>query len=284
MSLGASPLALPYGTDRTQPKTAGVSLPPGALARYSGLSAPVWPGDTDSDKLRISGAYVQPRGSTIHFGLDLSLPLGTPLRAMAPGRVTGLTHGDWPKPYGLCRPGHRDYSASGCAAAKALIKARGMDLAKCGNRVRIEFDPSPDGSVYTATYCHLSQILVKDGARLERGQVVGAVGHTGSSTAPHLHVTLYRDQTPGKIDPTPFIAWGNWTVYYKNRSEQPPAGQVFVAAPAGQPSLPTIERPLVSYLHTAGPSPAPSSPLGWVAVVGMVGMSVMLWRNRPVFQ
>ena len=40
--------------------------------------------------------------------------------------------------------------------------------------------------VYTAFY-HLSRIDVEAGQWVERGTVVGAVGDTGLSTAPHLH-------------------------------------------------------------------------------------------------
>lgn len=43
---------------------------------------------------------------------------------------------------------------------------------------------------YTVSYCHLSKVLVKKGARVLPGEVVAISGNTGRSTAPHLHITV----------------------------------------------------------------------------------------------
>jgi murein DD-endopeptidase MepM/ murein hydrolase activator NlpD len=55
-----------------------------------------------------------------------------------------------------------------------------------------------------STYGHLSRIAagVKDGATIERGQVIGYVGSTGLSTGSHLHFAMYRDGE--YIDPLEF--------------------------------------------------------------------------------
>lgn len=38
----------------------------------------------------------------------------------------------------------------------------------------------------TSTYAHLSELLVKEGQRVNKGQVLGLVGSTGLSSTPHL--------------------------------------------------------------------------------------------------
>jgi murein DD-endopeptidase MepM/ murein hydrolase activator NlpD len=55
--------------------------------------------------------------------------------------------------------------------------------------------------VYTA-YCHLSQIDVRKGQIVDKGQVVGLVGDTGVSTGPHLHWEMRV--TGNAVDPWPW--------------------------------------------------------------------------------
>jgi murein DD-endopeptidase MepM/ murein hydrolase activator NlpD len=56
---------------------------------------------------------------------------------------------------------------------------------------------------YTTRYGHLASFAVKEGDTVKRGQVIGYVGSTGSSTAPHLHYEVrFQDKA---INPLKFI-------------------------------------------------------------------------------
>ena len=46
---------------------------------------------------------------------------------------------------------------------------------------------------FVSLYAHQSKLAVRKGAYVKRGQVIGYVGNTGRSTAPHLHFGLYKN-------------------------------------------------------------------------------------------
>jgi len=48
------------------------------------------------------------------------------------------------------------------------------------------------GFGYKTLYAHMSKFNVKPGDKIKRGQVIGFVGSTGTSTAPHLHYEVYK--------------------------------------------------------------------------------------------
>jgi murein DD-endopeptidase MepM/ murein hydrolase activator NlpD len=58
----------------------------------------------------------------------------------------------------------------------------------------------------TSRYAHLSAILVNEGQKITAGELVGRVGSTGRSTAPHLHYETRIDGDP--VDPTRFLRAG----------------------------------------------------------------------------
>ena len=101
---------------------------------------------------RISSRYGT-RWGRMHYGLDLAVSTGTPVRAAADGRVT------W----------------SG---------ARGT----YGNLVIIDH-----GHKIETRYAHNSRLAVRVGDSVKRGQVIAHSGNTGRSTGPHIHFEIrYR--------------------------------------------------------------------------------------------
>lgn len=76
---------------------------------------------------------------------------------------------------------------------------RADDLAQgYGNHVVINH-----GFGYETLYGHMSRIAVKEGQRVKRGDVIGYVGSTGMSTAPHLHYEVIKNGE--KINPINFF-------------------------------------------------------------------------------
>jgi murein DD-endopeptidase MepM/ murein hydrolase activator NlpD len=91
-----------------------------------------------------------------HLGIDLATDIGTPVYATANGRVSFVG---------------RD---------------RGL-----GRTIRINHL-----SGYTTVYAHLSQVKVKRGDYVRRGDIVAAAGNTGYSTGPHLHYEVHLHGQP----------------------------------------------------------------------------------------
>ena len=104
--------------------------------------------------------------TALHTGLDFAAPVGTPIRAAAGGRVIEAQHDG---AYGL-----------------ALKIDHGQGL--------------------VTRYAHSSEILVRPGELVRRGQTVARVGSTGRSTGPHLHFEVLLEGV--QQDPARFLALG----------------------------------------------------------------------------
>jgi murein DD-endopeptidase MepM/ murein hydrolase activator NlpD len=59
------------------------------------------------------------------------------------------------------------------------------------------------GYGYVTKYAHLEGFNVKVGQRIKRGEMIGFVGNTGASTAPHLHYEVIKNGI--KVDPVHFF-------------------------------------------------------------------------------
>tara|TARA_R110000868_G_scaffold289544_2_gene549750 strand:- start:2990 stop:3967 length:978 start_codon:yes stop_codon:yes gene_type:complete len=99
----------------------------------------------------------------MHWGMDFSSPKGTPIYATGDGKVT-----------------RADSNSSGY-----------------GNHIRIDH-----GFGYVSLYAHLSKYNVTSGRTVKRGDLIGFVGSTGRSEAPHLHYEIFKDDQ--RINPINF--------------------------------------------------------------------------------
>ncbi|MFW6774576.1 M23 family metallopeptidase [Nocardioides sp. CPCC 205120] len=105
------------------------------------------------DNYRLTNRFGQAEAyyaSGYHTGLDFAAPSGTPIRAVAGGRV----------------------SETGYAGSY-------------GNKTVITLE---DGT--EMWYAHQSSISVSSGAEVAAGDVIGYVGSTGNSSGPHLHLEV----------------------------------------------------------------------------------------------
>ena len=83
--------------------------------------------------------------------------------------------------------------ATGDGKISKLIRSR----RGYGNYVIIDH-----GYGYKTLYAHMKKYIVRKGQKVKRGEVIGYVGNTGTSVAPHLHYEVIKDNR--KIDPANF--------------------------------------------------------------------------------
>ncbi len=101
--------------------------------------------------------------SKMHTGMDFTAAIGTPIYATGDGYVS------------TADAGGRGY----------------------GNHVVINH-----GYGYQTLYAHMSRIKARRGQSVKRGEIIGYVGNTGTSTAPHLHYEVRKGGRP--INPINF--------------------------------------------------------------------------------
>jgi murein DD-endopeptidase MepM/ murein hydrolase activator NlpD len=80
------------------------------------------------------------------------------------------------------------------ATGDGVIEAIDSKLSGYGHHVIINH-----GFGYQTLYAHMSRVQVRPGEKVKRGQVIGYVGNTGTSTGPHLHYEVVKNGV--KVDP-----------------------------------------------------------------------------------
>ncbi|MFH0758063.1 MAG: M23 family metallopeptidase [Bacteroidota bacterium] len=93
----------------------------------------------------------------MHSGIDFSAPVGTPVKAAANGTVERVTRTE-----------------------------RGL-----GNQILIDH-----GYGYKTLYACMDELGVRSGKQVNRGEVIGTVGESGLSVAPHLHYEVRLNGEP----------------------------------------------------------------------------------------
>ena len=96
----------------------------------------------------------------LHTGMDFTAPQGTPIYATGDGKI-----------------------------AKVKRSRRGY-----GNHVIIDH-----GYGYQTLYAHMRKYIVYRGQKVKRGEIIGYVGSTGTSVAPHLHYEVMKNKR--KLNP-----------------------------------------------------------------------------------
>jgi murein DD-endopeptidase MepM/ murein hydrolase activator NlpD len=84
------------------------------------------------------------------------------------------------------------------AAESGIVAYAGSELKGYGNLILIKHDNN-----FVSAYAHNSELLVKRGDQIRRGQVIANSGRTGNVNAPQLHFEIRKGSDP--IDPMPYL-------------------------------------------------------------------------------
>ena len=121
-------------------------------SKLPGKGVLAWP----LDSIYITDYFGQ-TPTRFHKGVDFRASVGTAVKSMSDGVVAGT--------------GDTDVQCPGVSYGRFILIKFNNGLA--------------------ATYGHLSLIKVSKGDTVKRSQIIGYSGNTGSSTGPHLHVSIY---------------------------------------------------------------------------------------------
>ncbi|MBE9489264.1 MAG: M23 family metallopeptidase [Bacteroidetes bacterium] len=126
----------------------------------------------NEDLIRMASGYGRrtdpfTKARKMHWGMDFTAPRGTPIYAAGDG----------------------------------IIKRADSRATGYGKHVRIDH-----GYGYISLYAHLYKYNVKKNQIVKRGDLIGFVGSTGRSEAPHLHYEIFKDKN--RINPINFY-YGN---------------------------------------------------------------------------
>lgn len=117
----------------------------------------------------IVGHYGEKRTDHIHNGIDIAVVIGTPVKAVADGKV---------------------------------VEARRAD----GYGKFVVIEHTVNGKPVTSEYGHISRWAVQQGQQVKQGQIIAYSGNEGKSEGPHLHLTIREGKYQGRaVTPWKYI-------------------------------------------------------------------------------
>ena len=124
-----------------------------------------------------AGSFVRPvRGAVVSQGFGCTSVSIEPVDRACPG-------GHWHSGIDLAVAWGTAVDATAAGRAHVIVSAFGFGL-----HVVIDH-----GGGLVSLYGHLSSVVIADGAAVNSGDLIGAVGSSGNSTGPHLHFEIDRN-------------------------------------------------------------------------------------------
>jgi len=152
--------SVPTESVRVAKPEAKIDAPPAKTAEPAGAMPSFrWP-----VKGRIIAAFGAKSNGTQNDGINLAVPVGTPVHAADDG----------------------------------VVAYAGNELKGYGNLVLVRH-----ANGYVSAYANASELLVKRGDTVKRGQVIAHAGQTGNVTSPQLHFEIRKGSVP--VDPTKYL-------------------------------------------------------------------------------
>ncbi len=114
---------------------------------------------------RYGGSYFE---DVVHSGMDIKMPVGTPVLAAGAGKVVWSGYG--------------------------LFSGRYNPDDPYGNSVMIRHSFGHNGALLYTVYAHLDRVDVERDQYVEAGDLIGLSGETGITSGPHLHFEVRLDE------------------------------------------------------------------------------------------
>jgi murein DD-endopeptidase MepM/ murein hydrolase activator NlpD len=180
---------LPEGTYVSDAYVRRTATPPPCTAATQPVAAAAAPAAGGTWTNPLPGFRARPGFRTAnnpnHIGVDLMSFTGTPIHAASAGTVLEV----------VCN----------IEAGHSCDQTGSASIGGCGWYVKLQHE----GGISTL-YCHMvRKALVQPGQKVKAGQVIGYVGSSGNSSAPHLHYEVHINAPPtspqNAIDPIVFM-------------------------------------------------------------------------------